>query len=391
MEFAYTADRQKLKMEYLVLSTGNRETVYTHYYLAGGLEIRNDDIEALNHADGRIVKTVVPFEPAAFSYQYRIADHLGNTRVLFDGGDHSTAPTAAGILQENHYYSFGLEQLGSWNDGAGNVAHRYRFNGIERNEELGLDLAFFRTYDPAIGRWMQIDPRAEKYVGMSPYNGMGNNPIYYSDQLGDTLSPTGTTAALSSMYNVIMNGSGGHYESQVDSDGHLQLTATGIEGSMTDRQQALVNTIQSAIDAGGDIKIEVVDHSDASSSGVAVGDSGSSPASANPGRHVIDVGDMQAVGTTGLVSAQSMLAHEVAEGEAMQVDGVSAARAHTVSARAAESRVTGYGIGMTTATTGAFGRITGFTVPVTRGFGTIQNVQISIVGGQVTGATNNRR
>ena len=34
---------------------------------------------------------------------------------------------------------------------------------------------------------MQIDPQAEKYYGMSPYNGMGNNPILFSDPMGDTI------------------------------------------------------------------------------------------------------------------------------------------------------------------------------------------------------------
>ena len=64
---------------------------------------------------------------------------------------------------------------------------RDRYNGIEHCDDFGLDLdmAFYRSYDAAIGRWNQIDP---KYTySQSPYSGMGNNPITYSDFLGDTL------------------------------------------------------------------------------------------------------------------------------------------------------------------------------------------------------------
>lgn len=67
------------------------------------------------------------------------------------------------------------------------MAQRYRYNGIERNDDLGLDMAFFRTYDPAIGRWLQVDPKAESFATMSPYTGMGNNPISIVDPMGDSL------------------------------------------------------------------------------------------------------------------------------------------------------------------------------------------------------------
>ena len=64
----------------------------------------------------------------------------------------------------------------------------YQYNGIELNDDFGLDwnMAFYRSYDASIGRWGQVDPLAEKYIGMSPYTGMGNNPITYSDVNGDS-------------------------------------------------------------------------------------------------------------------------------------------------------------------------------------------------------------
>ena len=65
--------------------------------------------------------------------------------------------------------------------------YRYKYNGIEEVDDFGLDLSFamYRTLDPAIGRWLQIDPMAEKYGFMNPYNSMGNNPMSFSDPNGD--------------------------------------------------------------------------------------------------------------------------------------------------------------------------------------------------------------
>jgi RHS repeat-associated protein len=63
-------------------------------------------------------------------------------------------------------------------------AKLYRFNGIEHSDELGLDLARFRTYDASIGKWMQIDPFAEWMPSMTPYRFGFNNPILWSDHYG---------------------------------------------------------------------------------------------------------------------------------------------------------------------------------------------------------------
>ncbi|MGY0408953.1 MAG: RHS repeat domain-containing protein, partial [Polaribacter sp.] len=56
----------------------------------------------------------------------------------------------------------------------------------ELQDELGLDWYDItaRNYTPALGRWMNIDPLAEKFVSYSPYNAMMNNPIMFIDPDG---------------------------------------------------------------------------------------------------------------------------------------------------------------------------------------------------------------
>ena len=59
---------------------------------------------------------------------------------------------------------------------------RYRYNGIEHVEELGLDFTPFRLYDAVIGRWNQTDPVYKFHE--SGYAAMANNPVLYADPMG---------------------------------------------------------------------------------------------------------------------------------------------------------------------------------------------------------------
>jgi RHS repeat-associated protein len=100
------------------------------------------------------------------------------------------------VLEETHYYPFGLTMQGISSKAAGTLENKNeKFNGAELNTSFDLNTYefFFRTYDPQIGRWHGLDTKPTDMVSL--YAAMGNNPIRYADPLGDTLAlfrPDGT-------------------------------------------------------------------------------------------------------------------------------------------------------------------------------------------------------
>ncbi|NME72943.1 RHS repeat-associated core domain-containing protein [Flammeovirga aprica JL-4] len=86
------------------------------------------------------------------------------------------------IVQENHYYPFGMNMAGIEKEGTPD--HKFQYNGKEKQEEIGLIDYGARHYDASLGRWFVVDPLAEKYSSMSPYNYVANNPLRYIDPDG---------------------------------------------------------------------------------------------------------------------------------------------------------------------------------------------------------------
>ena len=78
---------------------------------------------------------------------------------------------------------------GNWNGAAG--ANKRQYNGKEWNDDFGLGWNDYgaRFYDPAMARWVAVDPLAEKYNHWSPYNYGMDSPIVNIDPDGRSAMP----------------------------------------------------------------------------------------------------------------------------------------------------------------------------------------------------------
>ncbi|UWX68451.1 RHS repeat-associated core domain-containing protein (plasmid) [Empedobacter stercoris] len=122
-----------------------------------------------------------------FNYVYNYTDHLGNVRLSYQ----KEANGSLKVLEENNYYPFGLKHSGYNNTNLANANYKYKYNGKELQTDLDINLYDYgaRNYDPAIGRWFNIDPLAEQMRRHSPYNYAFNNPVYFIDPDGMMAEP----------------------------------------------------------------------------------------------------------------------------------------------------------------------------------------------------------
>ena len=161
-----------------------------------------------------------------------------------------------------------------------------------------------RQADPQSGRMLNIDPHAENYYSLSPYSLLGNNPLMYIDPDGRDIEVSGTKTAKAGLQEIVKNGSGGFFKANISNKGKVTLEMTGKEGTMTDEQKAFYDVLTKIIKDKESIRISLVDHNDAESSGIAFGNYLSGK---------VDVGDVRALPSDNVYTQQGVLAHDIYE------------------------------------------------------------------------------
>jgi RHS repeat-associated protein len=191
ISYIYDASGTKLEKEVNdVMFAGATYTYYAGNYIykkGNSQGQQNVTLTFFNTEEGYVEPQYNPAKPgkiSSFSYTYQYKDHLGNIRLSYeDLNDDGSIDPLTEIKEENHYYPFGLLHKGYNNQITGRD-HNYGYNGIEESNELGNNMLEMdlRQYDPAIARWVVIDPIT--HHDYSPYQAFDNNPVFWNDPTG---------------------------------------------------------------------------------------------------------------------------------------------------------------------------------------------------------------
>ena len=163
IKYYYDATGNKLQKRTIDNTLSTTSPTVTNYI--GGAVYLNDTLQFFGTPEGRVrIDTVIK----GWVYDYYLSDHLGNTRMMLTD-DYNVASS---ILEAYSYYPFGLQQKGIGITASGGL-HNYKntFQKQEVNEDLGLGLYEFkyRIDDPQLGRFWQVDPKADSFRYNSVY------------------------------------------------------------------------------------------------------------------------------------------------------------------------------------------------------------------------------
>lgn len=107
--------------------------------------------------------------------RYQLHNHLGSAALELDA--------TAQVISYEEYRPYGTTAYQAKNNAIKSTAKRYRYTGMERDEETGLEYHSARYYMPWLGRWMSCDPIGIG-DGVNVYGYTKDNPVKLTDRMG---------------------------------------------------------------------------------------------------------------------------------------------------------------------------------------------------------------
>ena len=115
-------------------------------------------------------------------WRYQYGNHLGSVGLELDEG--------AQVISYEEFHPYGTSAYRLMNAAVEAPPKRYRYTGMERDEESGLNYQGARFYDVRLGRWTSCDPIL-MLGGVDPYVAMANAPTTMHDPKGTSPAEPG--------------------------------------------------------------------------------------------------------------------------------------------------------------------------------------------------------
>lgn len=190
------------------------------------------EVESIPFSGGRILRTSAGYEP-----KYYVTDHLGSTRAIVN----QDGKTVEAIFD---YMPYGTEHTYASSPTAG---ADYRFTGKERQDFFNMEDIYDSQarFQSISGRFMTIDPLAEKYYPISPYAYCAGNPVRYIDPDGRQVHPAGE-GELKMILNTLRKQDQKHI--QLDDNGYINKKKMAKHKSNSYNYNALMTLVASDLD-----------------------------------------------------------------------------------------------------------------------------------------------
>jgi len=146
-----------------------------------------DDKQRIALVETKTIDIASPLTPHPSLVRYQISNHLGSASLELDD--------IGQIISYEEYYPYGITSYQAVHSGVETSPKRYRYTGMERDEETGFAYHGARYYASWLGRWQSCDPLSLK-DGINLYRYVGSNPIRYLDRAGTDGETEGSKQSL---------------------------------------------------------------------------------------------------------------------------------------------------------------------------------------------------